>query len=40
MLRVCRVPLDKWLRFIFPVAIIVFLLSAISLIVAVTIGYQ
>jgi len=40
MLSMCRVPLDKWLRFIFPVAIIVFLLSAISLIIAVTIGYQ
>jgi len=40
MLSMCRVPLDKWLRFIFPVAIIVFMLSAISLIVAVTIGYQ
>jgi uncharacterized ion transporter superfamily protein YfcC len=36
----CRVPLDKWFRFIFPVAIVVFLLSAISLIIAVTIGYQ
>ena len=40
MLSMCRVPLDKWLRFIFPVVIIVFLLSAITLIVAVTIGYQ
>jgi uncharacterized ion transporter superfamily protein YfcC len=40
MLSMCRVPLDKWLRFIFPVAIIVFLLSAIFLIIAVTIGYQ
>ena len=40
MLSMCRVPLDKWFRFIFPVAIIVFLLSAISLIIAVTIGYQ
>lgn len=40
MLSMCRVPLDKWLRFIFPVAIIVFLLSAIFLIIAVTIGYK
>jgi len=40
MLSMCRVPLDKWFRFIFPVAIIVFLLSAITLIIAVTIGYQ
>ena len=40
MLSMCRVPLDKWLRFIFPVAIILFFLSAIFLIIAVTIGYQ
>ena len=40
MLSMCRVPLDKWLRFIFPVALILFFLSAIFLIIAVTIGYQ
>ncbi len=40
MLSMCRVPLDKWLRFIFPVAIILFFLSAMFLTIAVTIGYQ
>ena len=40
MLSMCRVPLDKWFRFIFPYTIIVFLFSVIALIIAVYIGYQ
>ncbi len=40
MLSMCRVPLDKWFRFIFPYTIIVFLFSIIALIIAVYIGYQ
>lgn len=40
MLSLCRVPLDRWLRFIFPVAITIFVLSAITLIIAVAIGYN
>lgn len=40
MLSMCRVPLDRWLRFIFPVALTIFVLSAITLIIAVAIGYQ
>lgn len=40
MLSMCRVPLNKWFRFIFPVAIIVFLISAIALVLAVAIDYQ
>ena len=39
MLSMCRVPLDKWFRFIFPYTIIVFLFSIIALIIAVYIGY-
>lgn len=40
MLAMCRVPLDRWLRFIFPVALILFLLSGLALIVAVATGYN
>ena len=40
MLSMCRVPLDRWLRFIFPVALALFILSTITLIIAVAIGYQ
>ena len=40
MLSMCRVPLDKWFRFIFPYTIIVFLFSVVFLIIAVYIGYQ
>jgi uncharacterized ion transporter superfamily protein YfcC len=40
MLSMCRVPLDRWLRFIIPIAIIIFILSAITLIIAVAVGYQ
>lgn len=40
MLSLCRVPIDKWFRFIFPVTLLVFGLCAIMLIVAITIGYS
>lgn len=40
MLAMCRVPLDRWLRFIFPMAMIILVLSWIFLIIAVSIGYQ
>ena len=40
MLSMCRVPLDRWLRFIFPIALALFILSTITLIIAVAIGYQ
>jgi len=40
MLSMCRVPLDRWLRFIIPIAITIFILSAITLIIAVAVGYQ
>lgn len=40
MLSMCRVPLDRWLRFIFPIALALFILSAITLIIAVAIVYQ
>lgn len=40
MLSMCRVPLDKWFRFIFPYTIIVFLFSVVVLVIAVYIGYQ
>ena len=39
MLSMCRVPLDRWFRFIFPVTLTIFVLSAITLIIAVAIGY-
>lgn len=40
MLTLCRVPLDKWLRFIFPLAGMVYVVAIIFLIVAVFIGYS
>jgi uncharacterized ion transporter superfamily protein YfcC len=40
MLSMCRVPLDRWIRFIFPVALVLFILSTTTLIIAVAIGYQ
>lgn len=40
MLAMCRVPLDKWLRFIFPLAILILLISWVFLIVAVATGYS
>jgi len=39
MLSMCRVPLDRWLRFIFPIVVVVLLLSWILLILGVSSGY-
>ena len=40
MLSMCRVPIDRWVRFIFPVLIVILCLSFIALIVAVATGYS
>ena len=40
MLSMCRVPLDRWLRFIFPIVLVVLLISWITLLIAVAIGYS
>ena len=40
MLSMCRVPLDRWLRFIFPVAILLLAISFLALIIAVATGYN
>ncbi|TRX56048.1 YfcC family protein [Fulvivirga sp. M361] len=40
MLSMCRVPLDRWLRFILPVLIIILMLSGVALLVAVATGYK
>lgn len=40
MLSMCRVPLDRWLRFIFPVLLAVLLLSWLALLLAVAVGYR
>jgi len=40
MLAMCRVPLDRWLRFIFPVVLVLLLLACTALIVAVATGYH
>ncbi len=40
MLSMCRVPLDRWLKFIFPVVIMILGISWIALIIAVAIGYH
>lgn len=39
MLSMCRVPLDRWLRFIFPIVISVLFVSWIALIIGVMLGY-
>ncbi len=39
MLSMCRVPLDRWLRFISPIVVSVLLLSWVVLVLAVMIGY-
>lgn len=39
MLAMCRVPLDRWLRYIFPVAGIVLIVSWVGLLIAVAIEY-
>lgn len=40
MLSMCRVPIDRWIRFIFPVLISVLLLAFLGLIIAVAINYS
>ncbi|MEM6720872.1 MAG: TIGR00366 family protein [Bacteroidota bacterium] len=40
MLSMCRVPIDRWFRFILPVTIMIFIFSAITLVIAVFIGYN
>ncbi len=40
MLSMCRVPLDRWLRFIFPMVGIILFISLITLIIAVAINYS
>ncbi|MEM6766011.1 MAG: AbgT family transporter [Bacteroidota bacterium] len=40
MLALCRVPLDRWLRFIFPLMLMVLAVSWVTLLVAVAIGYS
>lgn len=40
MLSMCRVSIDRWFRFILPVAVTVFIFSAITLVIAVVIGYN
>lgn len=40
MLAMCRVPLDRWLRFIFPMVLILLALAFTALIVAVAINYN
>lgn len=39
MLSMCRVPLDRWLRFIFPIVVVVLLFSWIVLVAGVKLGY-
>jgi uncharacterized ion transporter superfamily protein YfcC len=40
MLSLCRVPLDRWLRFIAPVVVVILGLTWLTLIIAVAIGYE
>jgi len=40
MLSMCRVPLDRWLRFILPIVGLILVISWVTLIIAVSIGYS
>jgi uncharacterized ion transporter superfamily protein YfcC len=40
MLSMCRVPLDRWIRFIFPVLILILLLSFVVMVIAVATNYS
>ena len=40
MLAMCRIPLDKWLRFIFPLAGLILLISILFLEIGIFIGYK
>lgn len=40
MLSMCRVPIDRWIRFIFPVLIILLVLASLALILAVATQYS
>ena len=40
MLSMSRVPIDRWIRFIFPVLIVLIIIAFIALIVAVAIDYN
>ena len=40
MLSMSRVPIDRWIRFIFPVLIILIIIAFIALIIAVSINYN
>ena len=40
MLSMCRVPIDRWIRFIFPVLITLFLIASLALVIAVATNYS
>jgi uncharacterized ion transporter superfamily protein YfcC len=40
MLSMSRVPIDRWIRFIFPIFIILIMLAFVTLIFAVSINYN
>lgn len=40
MLSMCRVPIDRWIRFIFPVLVLLLILAFLALIVAVATNYS
>ena len=40
MLSMCRVPIDRWIRFIFPVLILILMLSFVAIVIAVATNYS
>ncbi|MEL6484437.1 MAG: TIGR00366 family protein, partial [Bacteroidota bacterium] len=40
MLSMCRVPIDRWIRFIFPVLLIILGIGFLALLLAVAINYR
>jgi uncharacterized ion transporter superfamily protein YfcC len=39
MLSLCRIPFDRWLRFIFPLFMMIWIISIVFLVISVSIGY-
>ena len=40
MLALCRVPIDRWVRFIFPMVLMILGVAWVTLMIAVAIGYS
>ncbi len=39
MLSLCRVPFDRWLRFVFPLFLMVWGMALVAVVISVAVGY-